>query len=134
MGMMTLVPETKMADVDKLISHGNLMVRKVTWLVFTTTSATLIFIPRIWSRLHGKDCLYILSSFSITPVLVHAYTHTHTHKNIQQTILEYLKCFFFMHFLRYKFSFFFVLLCFECSFLRIVLHLCFICLFKYKPT
>ena len=62
MAMMPLVPETKMADVGKLISLGNLLVRKVTWLVLTTTSATLIFVPCIWSRLHDKDCLYILSS------------------------------------------------------------------------
>ena len=29
-------------DVSKLISLGNLLVRKVTWFVLTTTSATLI--------------------------------------------------------------------------------------------
>ena len=60
MAVMPLVPETKMADVGKLISLGNLLVKKVTWLVLTTTSVTLIFVPRIWSRLHDKDCLYIL--------------------------------------------------------------------------
>ena len=42
MAMMPLVPETKMADVRKLISLGNLLVTKVTWLVLKTTSATLI--------------------------------------------------------------------------------------------
>ena len=42
MVVMPLVPETKMADVGKLISLGNLLARKVTWLVLTTTSATLI--------------------------------------------------------------------------------------------
>ena len=62
MAMMPLVPETKMKDVGKVISVGNLLVRKVTCLVLTTTSATLIFVPCIWSRLHDKDCLYILSS------------------------------------------------------------------------
>ena len=39
---MPLVPETKMADIGKLISLGNLLVRKVTWLEFTTTSTALI--------------------------------------------------------------------------------------------
>ena len=47
MAVMPLVPETKMVDVSKLISLGNLLVRKVTWFVFTTTSATLIFFPAI---------------------------------------------------------------------------------------
>ena len=62
MAVMPLVPETEMAVVGKLISLGNLFVRKVTWLVLITTSATLIFVPRIWNRLYDKDCLYILSS------------------------------------------------------------------------
>ena len=51
MAVMPLVPETKMADVGKLISLRNLMVRKVTSLVLTTTSATLIL-----SRAFGDDC------------------------------------------------------------------------------
>ena len=33
MVVMPLVSEIKMADVGKLISHGDLWVRKVTWLV-----------------------------------------------------------------------------------------------------
>ena len=41
-----------MADVGKLISLGKLLVRKVTWLVLTTKSATLIL-----SRAFGADCL-----------------------------------------------------------------------------
>ena len=49
---MPLVLETKMADVGKLISLRNLLVRKVTWLVLTTTSATLIL-----SRAFGADCM-----------------------------------------------------------------------------
>ena len=49
---MPLVPETKMADVGKLFSLGNLLARKVTWLVLTTTSATLIL-----SRAFGADCM-----------------------------------------------------------------------------
>ena len=62
MPVVPLVPETKMADVGKVISLGNILVRKITWFVLTITSATLIFVPRIWSRLHDKGCLYILSS------------------------------------------------------------------------
>ena len=50
--MMPLVPETKMADVGKLISLENVLVRKVTWLMFTTMSATLIL-----SRTFGADCM-----------------------------------------------------------------------------
>ena len=42
MAVMPLVPETKMAEVSKLISLGNLFARKTTWLVLTTTSATPI--------------------------------------------------------------------------------------------
>ena len=42
MAVIPLVPETKMVDVGELISLRNLLVRKVTWLVLTTTSATLI--------------------------------------------------------------------------------------------
>ena len=65
MAVMPLVPETKMADVGKLISLGNLLVRKVTWLVLTTTSATLIL-----SRAFGADYMtriaYIYSRLPIT--------------------------------------------------------------------
>ena len=50
MAVMPRLPETKMVAVGKLISLGNLLVRKVMWLVFTTASATLIFVLRIWSR------------------------------------------------------------------------------------
>ena len=52
MTVMPLVPETKMVDVGKLISLGNLLVRKVTWLVLTTTTATLILF-----RAFGADCM-----------------------------------------------------------------------------
>ena len=65
MAGMPLVPETKMADVGKLISVRNLVVKKVTWLVLTTTFATLIL-----SRDFGADCVtriaYIYSCFSRT--------------------------------------------------------------------
>ena len=42
MAVMPLVHETKMADVGKLISLGNVLVWKVAWFVLRTTSATLI--------------------------------------------------------------------------------------------
>ena len=42
MAVMPLVPQTEMADVAKLMSLGNLLARKTTWLVLTTTSATSI--------------------------------------------------------------------------------------------
>ena len=80
---MPLVPKTKMADVGKLISLWKLLVRKDTWLMLTTTSAT--FVSRFWSRLHDKDCLYILSCFKNSffpfwlPETAHTHTHTHTH-------------------------------------------------------
>ena len=80
------VPETKVADVGKLISLGNLLVRKVTWFVLTTTSVTLIFVPRFWSRLHDKNCLYILSSFknsflSISTHKDNTFSYTATHRD-----------------------------------------------------
>ena len=40
MAVIVLVPETKMADVDKLISVGNLLVRKISWF-----SSQLLFCP-----------------------------------------------------------------------------------------
>ena len=52
MAVMPLVPETKTADVGKLISLRKLIVWKATWLVLTTTSATLIL-----SRTFGADCM-----------------------------------------------------------------------------
>ena len=54
MAVMPLVLETKMADVGKLISLGDILARKTTWLALTTTSATSIL-----SCVFGadKDCL-----------------------------------------------------------------------------
>ena len=43
MDVMPLVPETKMADVSILISLGNLLACRTTWLMLTTRSATSIF-------------------------------------------------------------------------------------------
>ena len=50
MAVIPFVPKTKMADVGKLINLENLLVRKVTWFVLTTTSASLIL-----SRASGTD-------------------------------------------------------------------------------
>ena len=47
--LLPLVPDIEMADVSKLLSLGNLL---VTWLVLTTTSATLIL-----SCAFGADCM-----------------------------------------------------------------------------
>ena len=64
--MMPLVPKTKMADVGKLISLGNLLARKTTWLVFTTTSATSIL-----SCVFGAYCLTkIVYKYSHLPTLI----------------------------------------------------------------
>ena len=75
MAAMPLVPETKMANVGKLISFGNLLDRKVTWLVLTTTSATLIL-----SRAFGADCMtriaYMYSRLSRTHSLTLWLTET----------------------------------------------------------
>ena len=56
MAVIPLVPETKMADVGTLISHGKLLVSAHNYV------RNFDFVPRIWSRPHDKDCLYILSS------------------------------------------------------------------------
>ena len=65
MAVMPLVPEAKIVDVGKLISLGSLLVRKITWLVLTTMSATLIL-----SREFGADCMtritYIYSRLTRT--------------------------------------------------------------------
>ena len=49
---MLLIPETKMADVGKLISLGNLLDRKTTWLVLITTSTSSIL-----SHVFGAYCM-----------------------------------------------------------------------------
>ena len=73
MAVISPVPETKMVDVCKLISLQNLLVRKVTGFVLTTTSA-----PLILSRAFGANdmtriaYIYILSSSknSFSPILI----------------------------------------------------------------
>ena len=83
MAVIPLVHERKMVDVGKLISLGNLLVRKVTWLVLITTFSTLML-----SRTFGADCMtriaYIYSRLPRTHSLhfdfqrQHINTHTHT--------------------------------------------------------
>ena len=66
MAVMPLVPKTKMADVGKLISLGNLLARKTTWLVLTTMSATSIL-----SRVFGAYCMTkIVYKYSHLPTLI----------------------------------------------------------------
>ena len=60
------VLETKIADVGKLISLGNLLASKTTWLVLTTTSATSIL-----SRVFGAYCMTnIVYKYSHFPTLI----------------------------------------------------------------
>ena len=61
MAVMPLVPETKTVDVGKLIRLRNLLARKTTWLVLTTTSATSIL-----SRVFAAYCM---------TRIVYKYTH-----------------------------------------------------------
>ena len=86
MAVIPLVPETKMVDVGKLISFGNLLVRKVTWSELTTTSATLIL-----SRAFGTDrmtrIVYIYSRLPRTHSLSHLHLqrqHSLIHFDLQQ--------------------------------------------------
>ena len=65
MAVMPLVPKIKTADVGKLISLGNLLVRKITWLVLTTTSATLI-LSRAFEADYMTRIAYIYSRHSST--------------------------------------------------------------------
>ena len=60
MGLIPLVPKTKMVDVGKLISLGNLLVRKVMWFVLTTTSASLI-LSHVFGADHTTRIAYIYS-------------------------------------------------------------------------
>ena len=75
MAVMPLVPETNMADIGKQISLGNLLVRKVTWLVLTTTSTVLIL-----SRAFEAHCMtrvvYIYSRLPSNHSLTQQLTET----------------------------------------------------------
>ena len=64
-----LVPETKMADVDKLICFENLLVRIITWFVPPTTSVTLIL-----SRAFGADHMSRISDIYSRLTITHSLT------------------------------------------------------------
>ena len=94
MAVMPLVPKTKMADVGKLISLGNLLVRKVTWLVLTIMSATLILwrdfrvdymtrIAYIYSHLSRNH------SFHFDSQRQHALLHYDLQRQLTLSILTY---------------------------------------------
>ena len=73
MDVIPLVPETKMADVGKLISLGNLLARKTMWLVLTTSSATSIL-----SCIFGANWMTrIVYKYSHLPILTlfHIFTY-----------------------------------------------------------
>ena len=108
MAEMPLVPETKMADVGKLINLENLLARKVTWLVLATTSATLIL-----SRAFGANCMtriaYIYSRLPRTHSLTHfdflrQHTLSFLHFDFQQsTPRKYIhSATFFFHLLPFR--------------------------------
>ena len=63
MAIMPLIPETKMVGVCKLISLGNLLIRKITWLVLTTMSATSI--------LSCNFGAYCMTKISINTLIFH---------------------------------------------------------------
>ena len=75
MAVIPLVPETKMVEIGKLISLENLLVRKVTWFVLTTTS-----VPLILSCAFGADHMtriaYIYSRLPRTHPLTFWLTET----------------------------------------------------------
>ena len=57
MAVMPLVPEIKMADVSKLISLGNRLVRENHVVSAHNYVPNFNFNLRFWSLLHDKDCL-----------------------------------------------------------------------------
>ena len=75
MAVIPLVPDTKMADIRKLISLRNLLVRKITWFVLTTTSATLI-LSRAFGADHMRRIAYIYSRLPRTHSLTFWLTET----------------------------------------------------------
>ena len=91
MAVMPLVPEHKRwRTVSKLISLGNLLVRKVTWfVVLHNYVCNFDFVPRIWNLLHDKDWLNILSSSKCSLSYIETYRGQHTlpflHFDFQQS-------------------------------------------------
>ena len=66
MAVIPLVPETNMADVGKLINLGDLFGQESHVMCAHNYVCIFDFVPRIWSRPHDKDCLYIFSSFTFS--------------------------------------------------------------------
>ena len=62
MAVILLVSNTKIADVGKLISLGEPIGQESHVVCANNYVCNFDFVPLIWSRLHDKDCLYILSS------------------------------------------------------------------------
>ena len=79
----SLVPETKIADVGKLISLENLLVRKVTWFMLPTTSAPLI-LSRAFGADHMTRIKYIYSRLPIT------YSHILTSRDSTHSLTFWL--------------------------------------------
>ena len=72
MAIMPLVPKTKMAEVGKLISLGNLLSRKTTWLVLATTSTTSI-LSHVFGAYSMTKIVYKYSRLP-TLILFHIFT------------------------------------------------------------
>ena len=99
MAVIPLVPETKMTDVGELINLENVLVRKITWFLLTTTSAPLI-LSRVFGADHMTRIAYIYSrlprthsltlwlpetAYSLSLSLSHTQTHTNTHIWLPET-------------------------------------------------
>ena len=78
------VPETKMAHIGKWISLGNLLVRKVTWLVLTSMSATLIL-----SRAFGADCMARIAYMYSRLPNTHSLSHFHLQRQHTLFLLHF---------------------------------------------
>ena len=66
----SLLPETKMVDISKLIRLDNLLVRKVTWFVLPTMSS-----PLILSSKFGADHMTRISHIYSRLTITHSFSH-----------------------------------------------------------
>ena len=80
MAVIPLVPET---NVGKLISLGNLLVRKVMWLMLTTRSANLIL-----SRVFGADCTTRIAYIYLRLTETHSLSHFHLQRQHTLTLFH----------------------------------------------
>ena len=74
MAVMSLVPETKLVDGGKLISLGNLLARKTTWLVVLTTTSATPILSRIFGAYNMTKIVYKYSHFPAL-FLFHIFTY-----------------------------------------------------------